>query len=854
MSYQEALKRIRDAKESGADKLGLSSLGLTKLPPKLVELTHLTALYLYFNQLTTLPEFLGNLTGLTRLYLSSNQLKTLPDSLGNLTNLTTLSVRGNQLKTMPDSLGNLTNLTKLNLGDNRLKTLPDSLGNLTNLTALSVRGNQVKTLPDSLGNLTNLTELNLGCNQVKTLPDSLRNLTNLTTLDLSSNQLTTLPEFVIRLPKLESLFLYGNPFEWIPQEYLGPSQYTAMDIDKLRNYFDQIAREGEDLLFEAKLLIVGEPGAGKTSLARKIEDPNYKLKKEVKESTRGIVVKPWMFKTENGRPFRLNIWDFGGQEIYKATHQFFLTKSSLYTIVADSRRDDTDFYYWMNVVDLLSDHSPILVVKNEFGDRKREIPESQLRERFSNFKDTYATNFDTNRDLPKLLDAIRYQAINLPHVGKRLPKTWVKVREALDKDPRNHVSCESFFEICRTNGITKQEDIDNLSGYLHDIGVCLHFQSDDLLKKTVFLKPNWATTAVYRLLDHPQVIANNGKFARRDLKTIWHEPEYENMQDELLRLMLNFKLCYQIPNTNEFICPQLLTENKPLYSWDDSDSRELRHEYGFMPTGIVLQLIVAMHESIEGQRLVWRSGAVLSKDDTRAEVIEFPGTQKNSPMIRVRVSGKHKRDLMTIVVHEISKIHGTFHGLQFKTMIPCNCEKCKQSDALYFFEYEELRRFEGDRQDSIQCRKSYQSVPVRGLIDEAIDRSKLAWDEREKYGDIHIHGDIADLTIAQGKTEISKSVIHRSKEKHVRSAWANGSFYLFVFLAVAAALGILANTVSPYVLPMVILAGIILVPVIGALQLKQDRNLSEKGFIELMRIAFGQLPLIGRLARSGKAD
>ena len=36
----------------------------------------------------------------------------------------------------------------------------------------------------------------------------------------------------------------------------------------------------------------------------------------------------------------MNIWDFGGQEIYYATHQFFLTKRSLYVLVIDNRKED----------------------------------------------------------------------------------------------------------------------------------------------------------------------------------------------------------------------------------------------------------------------------------------------------------------------------------------------------------------------------------------------------------------------------------------------------------------------------------------------------------------------------------
>jgi GTPase SAR1 family protein len=45
----------------------------------------------------------------------------------------------------------------------------------------------------------------------------------------------------------------------------------------------------------------------------------------------------------NGKNFRVNIWDFGGQEIYHQTHQFFLTERSLYALVADTRTENTDF-------------------------------------------------------------------------------------------------------------------------------------------------------------------------------------------------------------------------------------------------------------------------------------------------------------------------------------------------------------------------------------------------------------------------------------------------------------------------------------------------------------------------------
>jgi GTPase SAR1 family protein len=192
---------------------------------------------------------------------------------------------------------------------------------------------------------------------------------------------------------------------------------------------------------------------------------------------------------ENGQPFRVNIWDFGGQEIYHHTHQFFLTKRYLYVLVADTRKEDTDFYYWLNVVRLLTNNSPLLIIKNEKQDRLREIPENQLRGQFSNFKETLPANLATNRGLSEILSKIRHFISTLPHVGSVLPKTWVKVREVLESDFRNHISLDEYLRICEQNRFKEKKDKLQLSEYLHDLGVCLHFQEDPLLKKTVILKP-----------------------------------------------------------------------------------------------------------------------------------------------------------------------------------------------------------------------------------------------------------------------------------------------------------------------------------------------------------------------------
>ncbi len=600
-----------------------------------------------------------------------------------------------KLTKIPEEVFDLKHLKVLKLNDNQLSTLPESLGNLINLTELDLSYNQLSILPESLGNISNLTHLYLKNNQLTSVPESLGNLSNLTQLDLNENPLVNPPIAIIN-----------------------------KGTEAIKDYLKQLEEKGKDYLYEAKLLIVGEAGAGKTTLANKIQNPQYQLQED-QPSTEGIDVIKWSF-LDNEREFKVNIWDFGGQEIYHATHQFFLTRRSLYTLVADSRKDNTDFYYWLNVVELLSNNSPLLIIKNEKQDLQspREINERALRGQFINLKETLATNLKTNRGLKQIINNVKHYIKDLPHIGETLPKTWVKVRQALESDSRNYISLQEYFDICKANGFTKTEDKLQLSGYFHDLGVCLHFQDeeDSLLYKTVILKPEWGTDAVYKVLDNKQVIDNQGRFTRNDLKNIWQDEKYALIQGELLELMTKFQLCYEIPDRKDtFIAPQLLSNNQPEYDWNESHNLILCYTYpDFMPKGIISRFIVVMHQYIDQQQYVWKTGVILNKDNTKAEVIEDYGKRE----IKIRVIGENKRDFMTIVTYELDKINNYYQPSNYQKLttyqklIPCNCKVCQTSQDPNFYDYETLKRFLTHKEEKIQCYKSFEMVNVSSLIND----------------------------------------------------------------------------------------------------------------------------------------
>lgn len=704
----------------------LSKNQIREIPPEIGNLTSLTGLDLSDNQIVSFPIPIAKLTNLKELYLSQNQIGEIPPEIGNLTSLIGLDLSGNQIKEIPPEIAKLTNLTKLYLWDNQISEIPNAIANLTNLTKLYLWDNEITKIPDAIASLTKLTKLYLWGNLITEIPDAIAKLTNLQELDINSNKIKDIPQWFQDFKNLQKLDLRSNPI-LIPQEILGTKEYQEDpgDLQAILSFYFQTQDPNEtEFLYEAKLIIVGEGEVGKTTLAKKLQDVNYVLNPN-ERSTQGIDVTRWKFDHSSDEPFHVNTWDFGGQEIYHATHQFFLTERSLYALVIDSRREHHNLYYWLNVVRLFSDNSPIFIIKNEKQDRQCELNEGPLRGEFDNLKDSVRTNLAKDEELLNIREAIRTHITALPHIKVPHPKTWTKIRRELEKyaEKYNYISDEEYHRIGERSGVEDRQERLTISKYLHDLGICLHFQNDRVLKYRVILNPTWATKAVYKVTDTQAVKDNNGRFTKQDIKNIWSESEYADMHDELLQLMQNFEICYEISNGNDtYIIPNLLPHRQPSFNWDTTENLIVRYKYDFMPKGILNRFIVAMHSQIENHpdpaepnnQLVWKDGVILTNQYARAKIIKDLDKEE----ILISVVGIQKKALLEPIRHEFKKIHDSYERLKYQELIPCNCHECDDSQTPQTYSVESLVNFISKKKFDIQCHKSGEMIDVRGLIDE----------------------------------------------------------------------------------------------------------------------------------------
>ncbi|MEH2367511.1 leucine-rich repeat domain-containing protein [Nostoc sp.] len=659
------------AKLTNLTQLDLSNNQITQIPETLAKLTNLTQLDLSNNQITQIPEVLAKLTNLTQLHLSYNQITQIPEALAKLTNLTQLVLMDNKITEIPEALAKLTNLTQLVLIDNQITEIPEVLAKLTNLTQLVLMDNKITEIPEALAKLTNLTHLYLSFNKITQIPEALAELTNLTQLHLSYNQITEIPEVIESLPKLEKLDLRGNPLPISP-EILGSSDDVG-SVEDIFNYL-QLLRSGEVRpLNEAKLLLIGQGSVGKTSLIERLIRNKYDKNQS---QTDGLNVETWNVSV-NSKDIRLNVWDFGGQEIYHATHQFFLTKRSLYLLVCNCRTSEEEnrIEYWLKLIESFGGQSPVIIVGNKKDEQPLDINRKALREKYSNIQAIIETSCQDNIGIDELRTAILDQIGNLKEVYDLLPLSWFEVKQQLEAMTEDFITYNRYIGICYDNKIPEEQNHDQLIDLLHRLGLVLNFRDHPILKDTNVLKPNWVTEGIYALLsDENLKTKTKGIFTPADLIHILNPERYPTKRHGyLIGLMKEFELCFALEcHPPQFLIPGLLPKDQPNETELEGETLEFQYHYKVLPESIISRFIVITHEKIHNQ-IYWRSGVMLQyQENNEIYNIACIKADPEDKKIFITISGrKETRRLFLGILRDVfQKIHKSLPNLEITEWVP----------------------------------------------------------------------------------------------------------------------------------------------------------------------------------------
>ncbi|ABW26990.1 COR domain-containing protein [Acaryochloris marina] len=619
MSWEEAEQRIQGAAKQQSRSLDLSYLGLTEIP----------------------------------------------DAISQLKNLQTLSLQGNQLTTIPDAISQLKNLQTLSLQRNQLTAIPDAISQLKNLQTLSLQGNQLTAIPDAIGQLVNLQTLDLHDNQLTTIPDTISQLVNLQELDLRNDQLTTIPDAISQLSNLQKLYLHGNELLKIPAEILGStygdvrSGAEPAKPKDILEYLFRIQKQAQPLN-EAKLILVGYGAVGKTSLVNRLVHQRFDASET---KTEGIQITDWPLYLNGNEDVKLNVWDFGGQEIMHSTHQFFLTERSLYLLVLNGRQghEDADAEYWLELIQSFGGDSPVIVVLNKVEEHPFDVNRSGLKQKFPNIKGFVRTDCETERGLDELRQVIEHETDRLEHLRDPFPASWFAIKQRLGDMEENYISFEHYRNICNQNQESDLDSQDSLAVHLHNLGIALNYKDDPRLRDTNILNPLWVTNGIYKILNAHDLADHKGELDLGCLPQLLDPKNYPRQRHGfLMELMRKFELCFPFQDSQErYLIPDLLDKQQPLEAEDFilEDCLNFRYTYPILPEGLLPRFIVRTHV-LSSNTLRWRTGVILDFEGSRALV--KADRQDRSVSISITGPKNKRRELLGIIRYDFEHIHNNF--------------------------------------------------------------------------------------------------------------------------------------------------------------------------------------------------
>jgi len=429
-------------------------------------------------------------------------------------------------------------------------------------------------------------------------------------------------------------------------------------------------------------LLVGEGGAGKTSLVKRIFGDEVDGNEP---QTQGINIRK--LPVNNGdREIKANFWDFGGQEIMHATHQFFLSKRSLYILVLDGRKDEKP-EYWLKLIENFGGDSPILVVINKIDENPAfELNRKFLQEKYPSIKGFYCLSCKSNKGVEDFSKALQKELTKVKHLEIKWPKSWFNVKSRLEEtcpscpsikgngdcEHCNFIEYKEYETMCDEEGIKSESAQNTLVDFLHDLGVILHFRDIPLLN-TYVLEPQWVTNAVYKIVNSREIAESRGilipdsmlrEILKQNTEADFYYPPHQ--YGFFVSLMKKLELSYDLDNSTVLL-PASLEVQEPDFEFDYEGTLRFVIDYDFLPPSIMPRFIVKMNRDIR-DNLRWRTGVVLEDENFNSSVVVRADNEANR--ISIYVNGEQRRDYFAIVLQKFREINNSFEKLKATEKIP----------------------------------------------------------------------------------------------------------------------------------------------------------------------------------------
>ena len=408
----------------------------------------------------------------------------------------------------------------------------------------------------------------------------------LTHLDLSDCGLTELPKGFCYLDehKVVEINLKGNPFSDFVEAVVWDQ--NAKDIILMAKEL----KGGGVVLKEKKVLVVGDAAVGKTTLLRGLRGENEVA---AKVATDGIEIGELRLDG-----VVLNCWDFAGQEVYRYTHQLFMSGNSIYVILFNLSHPIpsicSQLTYWLDSIGHRAEDSEMILVGTHASVVPREKKEQALEQVVQQFggyvkQDVLVVDSLSGEGLSSMKKALAEVArLNLP----RVPRLFEKIRQSFQQyregDQESHFV--EMNELKRYVG--KSKTLESLTDeswkwclrVMNCVGGIVlvdwdSYEGNKRFRSTfVIVRPSWLVDMFKTVVTMRHNYVKDGIISMEALQRCWKEYDL-SMHDLLLEALEKFDVVCRLSGRggDKVIVPCLLPDCAPddFFGWTQNGESAL---------------------------------------------------------------------------------------------------------------------------------------------------------------------------------------------------------------------------------------------------------------------------------------
>ncbi|XP_055377695.1 leucine-rich repeat serine/threonine-protein kinase 1 [Condylostylus longicornis] len=637
----------KDSKVSSLSALNLSNNLFTSVPIVLPCLANnLTRLNMSYNNLRSMGHITGFPATIKQLDLSHNEITCWPslpqicDSDPHLQCYEEESTKEPEEMTPGKRYSSLRSNVLKNVCRHRkhlrletLKTLILADNLLTKIQLCTDDSSSGSQSDFNFGNTTksrlmfpNLSMLDISNNCLKEIPINIYELSSLSVLNISGNvDVNDLPPHLGLLSRLWNLNLRGCSLQEPLKTMVENKKYKTMNIV---GYLKSIYEDAQPYA-RMKLMVVGVHGIGKTTLLNVLKHGNSKRpnsnsdhwtkrvrpkgnytksSKPINISTVGVDIGTWVCEKkmkDSYGPVIFRTWDFGGQKEYYATHQYFLSKRSLYLVlwkITDGQKGLKEVLQWLGNIQTRACNSPVVIVGTHLDEVGKTFPIAKAQELQRIIKEKFIAIPDAEKvGLPRVIDSIQIscktlqnilQLSNLiydsafslrspgskePLLLQRIPATYIALEDAINIivnklkiSGRDPVLCaETYKELVKDEmqlnghkGFRDSAELDQATMFLHDNGVILHYD-DVTLRDFYFVDPQWLCDLLAHVVTVREInpFARDGVMKLNDLDVLlkYDDSKTNERKKYIISLLNKFEVALSW-DSKTLIIPSLLPE------------------------------------------------------------------------------------------------------------------------------------------------------------------------------------------------------------------------------------------------------------------------------------------------------